>query len=194
MHPHRRAEQLMGMPQTAEMWTAEQIRALPDDGLRHEVVDGEHLVSPSPRPLHQIAVAGLMRRLDSYVRAHRLGMLLTSPADIELDPNTLMQPDVFVTHNLRVKVWKDALPLRLAIEVLSPSTARADRLIKRRRFQRAAIEYWIVDLDARLVERWRPGDERPEVATERLEWQPEPHVPPLALDLVALFREVHAED
>jgi Uma2 family endonuclease len=184
----------MGMPQTAEIWTAEHIRALPDDGLRHEVVDGEHLVSPAPRPLHQAAVAELMRRLDPYVREHHLGRVWTSPADIELDPRTLMQPDVFVTRSRRVKTWKDALPLRLAIEVLSPSTARADRIVKRRRFQRAAIEYWIVDLEARLWERWRPGDERPEVAAEKLEWQPEPALPPLTLDLFAFFREVHAED
>jgi Uma2 family endonuclease len=184
----------MGMPQAAEIWTAERIRALPDDGLRHEVVDGEHLVSPSPRPLHQAAVAELMVRLDPYVREHRLGRVWTSPADLELDRKSLMQPDVFVTRNRRVKTWKDALPLRLAVEVLSPSTARADRIVKRRRFQRAAIEYWIVDLDARVVERWRPGDARPEVATEKLEWRPEPALPPLVLDLVAFFREVHAED
>ena len=184
----------MGMPQAAETWTAEQIRALPDDGLRHEVVDGEHLVSPSPRPLHQAAVAELMWWLDRYVREHRLGRLWTSPADIELDRKSLVQPDVFVTRNRRVKSWKDAVPLRLAVEVLSPSTARADRIVKRRRFQRASVEYWIVDLDARLVERWRPGDQRPEVATEKLEWQPEQSLPPLAIDLVAFFREVDAED
>jgi Uma2 family endonuclease len=184
----------MGMPQTAEIWTAERIRALPDDGLRHEVVDGEHLVSPSPRPLHQFAVAELFWYLDRYVREHRLGRLWTSPADLELDPKTLVQPDLFVTRKARVKTWKDALPLRLAIEVLSPSTARADRIVKRRRFQRAAVEYWIVDLKARLFERWRPGDKRPEVASERLEWQPEPALPPLQVDLVLFFREVHAED
>ena len=184
----------MGMPQAAEIWTAERIRALPDDGLRHEVVDGEHLVSPAPRAPHQDAVFVLSRLLHEYVKRHALGKVMFSPADIELDRRTLVQPDVFVTRNRRVKTWKDALPLRLAIEVLSPSTARADRIVKRRRFQRAAIEYWIVDLDARVVERWRPADKRPEIASEKLEWHPEPAVPPLVIDLVALFREVHGED
>jgi Uma2 family endonuclease len=184
----------MGMPQTAEIWTAERIRALPDDGLRHEVVDGEHLVSPSPRLKHQRALGLLWGPLRLYVLQHQLGECLTSPADVELDPRTLVQPDLFVTAKRRAKDWTEILPLRLAIEVLSPSTARADRIVKRRRFQRAAIEYWIVDLDARVVERWRPGDERPEVATEKLEWQPEPAVPPLVMDLVAFFREVHAEE
>ena len=184
----------MGMPQTAEIWTAEQIRALPDDGLRHEVVDGEHLVTPAPRALHQIAISELEAILRPYVREHGLGRVIFSPADIELDRQTLMQPDLFVTRKVRVRTWKDAVPLRLAIEVLSPSTARADRIVKRRRFQRAAIECWIVDLDARVVEVWRPGDKRPEVAAERLEWQPEPALPPLVIDLLAFFREAHADE
>jgi len=183
----------MGMPQTAELWTAERIRALPDDGLRHEVVDGEHLVSPAPRPLHQIALAGLFRRLDPYVLRHGLGRVLSSPADIELDPRTLMQPDLFVTAALRVRTWTDVQPLRLAIEILSPTTARADRFVKPRRFQRAGVEYWIVDLDARLIERWRPADKRPEVQAERLSWQPGGAPAPLVLELGELFREIEGE-
>lgn len=183
----------MGMPQAAVVWTAERIRSLPDDGLRHEVVDGEHLVSPSPRPLHQIAVAELFRRLDPYVREHGLGRVMTSPADIELDPRTLMQPDLFVMAARHIRIWSEVLPLRLAVEILSPSTARADRLVKRRRFQRAAIEYWVVDLDARLVERWRPADRRPEVLERRLLWEPEGAPVPLALDLADLFREVEGD-
>jgi len=58
-------------------------------------------------------------------------------------------------------------------------------------FQRAGVpEYWIVDLDARSVERWRPGDERPEVLTERLRWQPDTATPPLEIDLSAFFAQV----
>jgi Uma2 family endonuclease len=75
--------------------------------------------------------------------------------------------------------------------VLSPTTARADRTIKRLLFQRTGVpEYWIVDLDTRLVERWRPGDARPEVLTERLRWQPEPGTDPLEIDLSAFFAQV----
>ncbi len=184
----------MGMPQAAEIWTAERIRSLPDDGLRHEVVDGEHLVTPAPRLLHQRAVSRMEVLLRPYVEANGLGELFHSPADVELDPHTLVQPDVFVTAKRRAKDWTEILPLRLAVEVLSPSSARADRRVKRPRYQRAGVEYWIVDLDARLVERWRPGDERPEIVAEQLEWRPEPSVPPLTIDLPAFFREVHAEE
>ncbi len=180
----------MGMPETAELWTAERVRALPDDGFRHEVVDGEHLVTPAPRLVHQRAVRLLQRRLSDYVVAHGLGECFASPADVEFDPHTMVQPDVFVTANRRAKTWLEILPLRLAVEIVSPSSARADRIVKRRRFQRASVEYWIVDLDARLVERWRPGDKRPEVLEERLLWQPEGASAPLLVELEALFREM----
>lgn len=75
--------------------------------------------------------------------------------------------------------------------MLSPSSARADRHIKRRRYQRAGIaEYWIVDLDARLIERWRPDDERPELLAEELVWRPAGSSEPLRLELPMLFAEV----
>ena len=57
-----------------------------------------------------------------------------------------------------------------------------------------AGEYWIVDLDARLIERWRPDDERPEILTGRLVWHPAPaRHPPFELDLEKYFEELGAE-
>ncbi|MFN8574104.1 MAG: Uma2 family endonuclease [Gemmatimonadaceae bacterium] len=82
------------------------------------------------------------------------------------------------------------MPL-LTIEVLSPSTARNDRITKRSRFQRSGVpEYWIVDLDARVVERWRPDDARPEVLGTTFEWSPPGATTALVLDLVTLFADV----
>jgi Uma2 family endonuclease len=82
----------------------------------------------------------------------------------------------------------------LAIEVLSPSSARHDRVRKRPLFQRHVPEYWIVDIDARLVERWRPGDERPEIITESLVWQPDAGVPAFHLTLESLFAGLEGAD
>jgi Uma2 family endonuclease len=186
----------MGMPLATEGWTAEMVRALPDDGKRYEVVAGELLVTPAPRLPHQAAVLRLLLALHPYVEHHRLGCVLQSPADIEFDPRTLVQPDVFVAplvQGRRPRAWTDIHALTLAVEVLSPSTARADRSVKRRLYQRTGAEYWIVDLDARLVERWRPGDERPEVLTDVLAWQPDPALEPLTIELPALFREIWGE-
>lgn len=79
----------------------------------------------------------------------------------------------------------------LAIEVLSPSTARYDRGFKRRYYQRAGVgESWVVDPDALLVERWRPGDERPEVLDREVAWQPAPTVVPLVIDLPVMFSQL----
>lgn len=167
----------MGMPQIMHAWTPEEVRALPDDGRRYEVVRGELLVTPAPSFQHQDAVFRLTRTLRDYTERTGVGYALMSPADIEPEAVALVQPDVFVCPlpaGRRPNSWADFSHLLLAVEVISPSSARADRTVKWLLFQRAEVpEYWIVDLDARLVERWRPGDARPEVLTERLEWRPD---------------------
>src|SRR5687767_4902988 len=86
----------MGMPAQNIEWTAEMVRALPDDGNRYEAVDGELLVSPAPTPRHQAVLARLFLILSPYVTQHRLGWVWWSPADIELSPHTVVQPDLFV--------------------------------------------------------------------------------------------------
>jgi Uma2 family endonuclease len=184
----------VGMPQAANDWTVERVLALPDDGNRYEVVDGELLVSPSPEFHHQDAVLALATILRPHVRANDIGIVCIAPADIELDDRTLVQPDIFVFEPPEGRApehWRDVRSILLAIEVLSPSTARYDRQLKRRRYQRQGIpEYWIVDLDARLVERWRPGDERPEILNQTIEWVPDGGKPVLTIDLEGLFREM----
>lgn len=187
----------MGMPQHATRWSAEMVRALPEDGHRYEVVDGELLVTPAPGSQHQRAVSLLLPLLDQHARAKGIGEALVAPADIELDPHGMVQPDVFV-HGLiegrPPRAWNVGAPLLLVVEILSPATARADRTTKRRRYQRAGIpEYWIVDLDARVIERWRPGDERPEVLGETIEWRPAVGAEPLTIALPPLFARIHGE-
>jgi Uma2 family endonuclease len=183
----------MGMPETLERWTAARVRDLPDDGKRYEVVDGELFVTPAPTFDHQRAVGELYVLLRAHCQSIGCGEAVTSPADVEFDPRTLVQPDVFVVPigAGRPKRWSDIRSLLLASEILSPSTARADRTVKRRRYQRAGVpEYWIFDLDARLVERWRPGDERPEVLSDRITWQPEAGIAALEINLPAFFARV----
>ncbi|MBA3345788.1 MAG: Uma2 family endonuclease [Gemmatimonadales bacterium] len=182
------------MPQTAQNWTVERVLALPEDGNRYEVVDGALLVTPSPSFHHQDAILALARRLDPLVRSSGTAYLSIAPADIEFDKHTLVQPDLFVSElpgGRRPERWTDITRILLAVEVLSPSTAPADRHVKRRLYQRHGVpEYWIVDLDARLVERWRPGEERPEILCETLSWQVSGSHAPFELDLPGFFAEV----
>jgi Uma2 family endonuclease len=158
----------------APVTTIEELLALPADGQRHELLDGVHVVSPAPRPRHQIALGNLWSHLLEVIRGRTDVYAFTSPADIVLGPKTLVQPDLFVVHRTpgqRLERWADVGVPLLAIEILSPTTAPRDRGAKRRIYQRAGVtEYWIVDLDARLIERWRPEDTRPEVADETLPW------------------------
>ena len=178
----------MGMPDTIH-WTREQVLNLPADGNRYELVDGELIVSPSPALKHQWLLATLFALLEPYVSAGKLGQVLWSPADLELESGQLTQPDMFVLPGAPVSGrWEDApLPL-LVVEALSPSTARYDRGLKRRFYQRAGVpEYWIVDIDARVVERWRQADERPEVLDAELTWSPRDTYAPLVIPLPELF-------
>jgi Uma2 family endonuclease len=169
-------------------------RALPDDGKRYEVLDGELFVTPAPSLLHQRALAALLEIVAPYVRQHALGETFLAPADIEFSPRRMLQPDLFVvplSPRGRAREWADVRSLLLAVEALSPSTARADRHNKRIIYQGEGVpEYWIIDLDARLAERWRPGDERPEILIESLVWSPHASVAPLEIDLVGFFGSI----
>jgi Uma2 family endonuclease len=184
----------MHMQHATKRWTVDDLAALPDDGSRYEVVDGELLVTPAPSVRHQNAVLELAVVLREYVARHGLGRTFVSPADIAYGPHSSVQPDVFVAPPLEgasIERWDQLGPLLLVVEVISPGTARQDRFTKRLLYQRQGIaEYWIVDLDARLIERWRPTDERPEILVDRLTWQPVDAVEPLVIELEPFFREI----
>jgi Uma2 family endonuclease len=187
----------MGMPLLHSDWTAAQAIALPDDGNRYEVLDGALVVMPPPSWAHQVAVEQLYLLLHAYVRAQSLGWVKLSPSAVVLSERRLVQPDLFVLprgEGPAPRDWSDITALLLAVEVLSPSTARRDRWQKRRMYQAFGVsEYWIVDTNARLVERWRPEDERPEMCSEQLTWAPKGARAPLVIELVELFAVVAGE-
>ncbi len=173
--------------------TAEMVRALPDDGNRYEVVYGELLVTPSPRPWHQVLVHRLTLAIGVYLEREPVGIALAAPADISWGPDVLVQPDVFVVApgEARTLTWSRMRTLLLVAEVLSPSTARGDRFLKRLRYREASVPlYWVVDGDERLVEIWTPADEFPAVERERLAWHPPGAREPLTLSLEKFFRPI----
>jgi Uma2 family endonuclease len=192
----------MSRPPTTERkrWTADEARALQDESCpwpRYECIDGELLVSPGARPAHYYAQMALYERVRAYVRAQQLGEAYIPPTDVTLEPGTTVQPDLYVVLGWpprRLRTWSEIGALLLAVEVLSPSTARYDRLVKRRFFARMGVpEYWIVDPDTRLIERSYP-DGRVDVLGEELRWQPDGAAEPLVLDLAAFFVEAIGEE
>ena len=186
----------MGMPALREhAWTADEVRALPEvPGKRFEVVDGELLVSPGPRRPHQVVLSRLFTVLTPYVDRYALGLLLWGPGEIQFDATTLVQPDLFLLHN-DVLEEEHTVPVcttnpaavRLIIEALSPSTARHDRVVKLARYRRQRLEYWIVDHEAGVIERWLPDATHPEILALSLSWRVAEVDEPLVIDLHALF-------
>ena len=199
LHVYFYAEHLMSMPALTERhWTPDELHEFiethPVPVPRYELVHGELLVTPSPTSLHQRLVFEIAMRLHPYVKQHDLGEVRISPSDLRPIPDALLQPDVYVIPAIdrrRAPLEDPVTRVLIAVEVLSPSSARFDRVIKRRLYQEIGVtEYWLVDPDAQTVERWRPGDERPEIIDREIVWQPASAADSFVLDIPALFREV----
>ncbi len=187
----------MGMAATAtKEWTYEMLETLPDDGNRYEIIDGELHVTPPPGFPHQGVSWELTLLIGNYLERYPVGKGFFAPGDVIIDPRNVVEPDLFVIPRTepKPKAWKDIKSLLLAIEIVSPSSARRDRHKKRLLYQRFKVpEYWIVEPVAHLIERWRPEDQRPEILTETIEWQPSPEYPALRIDLQAFFAKVGSE-
>ena len=183
----------LGEPAPRPYFSAEMVRSLPDDGNRYETVRGELLVTPAPRLWHEEMVGRLYIALREYLRLEPVGHVFGSRSDISWGPDTLVEPDVFVAplEEVRTLDWARIRTLLLVVEVLSPSSRRADRFTKRVEYQRQNIPcYWIVDPDERQVEIWSPADTFPRFEREGLVWHPAGAAHPLAIPLDELFRPI----
>jgi len=134
--------------------------ALPADGKRYEIHDGDLCVTPAPSPQHQIVSANLFRALDAHVRAQDLGLVLYAPLDVILsdrdDETTILQPDLVYFDRGRLDVIRargvEGAPT-LAIEILSPTTAAIDRNTKRALYARYGVPWlWLVDPETHSIE------------------------------------------
>ncbi len=128
----------------------------PDDGNRHEIVEGEWITTPAPEVPHQRARRRLGRILDEHAARHGLGEVFFAPLDVVLSPEDVVQPDlIFVSSGRAAVITRKNIQGApdLVAEVLSPTTASIDRTQRRALYERAgAREYWIADPDARTLE------------------------------------------
>lgn len=181
----------MSMPTLKRDWTVDDLADLPDDGQRYEVIDGELFVTPSPSYDHQAAALALVRLLGDYVDRERIGYAFIAPADVIFSPRRGVQPDVFVVpaaNGRRPRSFSEVKRLLLAAEILSPSTARTDRVVKRTLYRDEGVaEFWIVDLESRIFERSTPAEPRVEVLDRRIEWHPDGASAPLVIDVADYF-------
>jgi len=177
-------------------YTAEMVRALTDETRpwpRYETVYGELLVTPAPWLWHQEIVLRLATALRQYLDRERVGHVFVSPSDISWGPDTLVQPDVFVVpiEQARTMTWSGITTLLLAVEVLSPSSLRADRFTKRRLYQEVGVAaYWVIDPDDQSADVWTPGDRFPATERTRLVWTPSTATTAFEVRLGELFRPI----
>jgi Uma2 family endonuclease len=135
--------------------TYEDYVLIPEDGLRHEILDGEHYVSPAPKRTHQRASSKLHIRLGYFIEERDLGEIYAAPFDVRFSEHDIAQPDLIFISNERSGILNEdnakGAP-DLVVEILSDSTRQIDEGIKRRLYERAgAVEYWLVDSKRRTV-------------------------------------------
>lgn len=165
----------------------------PNDGKRHEIIDGDHYVSPSPSNPHQSASRWIQMQLFRQIEEVGTGYVINAPMDVELTDYDIVQPDIIVVAQSRRLVIK---PVRVigapdvVIEILSPSNVNHDRVTKLSLYERVAIpEYWIVDTEAQRLDRYTLGDRGygdPIRVTETIEYR---HLEMAAtVDLIRVWR------
>jgi len=130
----------------------------PDDGQRHEIINGEHFVNPAPGTYHQDLSRHIQFQLYAAIELTGLGRVYDAPCDVQLTESDIVQPDIIVV--LQAKIRK-ITPTKikcvpdLLIEILSPSTRTYDNTDKKQLYEREKVpEYWIVDPQEHSVTRW----------------------------------------
>ena len=154
-------------------WTLEEVRRLPEDGNRYELVRGELFVTPSPTEDHEMIAARLHEVLAPYVARNGLGLVFR-PRAVFRRRGSEVEPDLQVRQAKRpgAKDWDESPTPILVIEILSPTTRRRDREQKRSFYiEEGVAEYWIVDPEEKAITRVRPG-EKDEHIVDRLLWSP----------------------
>ena len=136
--------------------TYDDLRDMPDDGLRREVLEGELIVNPAPRRDHQEIVANLDWILQRFLRASGSGRVYTHPVDLYLGRHDIVQPDLVVIRDARLGIYRPEgvidEPPDTVVEILSPSTRGIDLVRKMALYARSGVpEYWVADPERRML-------------------------------------------
>jgi Uma2 family endonuclease len=185
----------MALHDLARKLTYEDYALIPEDGQRHEIIDGEHYVSPAPYLPHQDLLVELTLRLGGFVKAHRLGRFLIAPADVLLSVHDIVQPDLFFISNERAAIAQEknvqGAP-DLVVEILSKGTRRLDERIKLEAYDRCGVrEYWLFDRFRKGVQVWDRTDggfrQRPFLSAAAEDVLTSPLLPGFELPLAEVF-------
>jgi Uma2 family endonuclease len=170
----------------------------PDDGNRHELIDGEHYVTPSPVPRHQAIALNIAVLIRNHLDAHPVGRIYTAPLDVLFSDVDVVEPDLLYVSRERLDAVMTAKNVAgapdLVVEIGSPGTRRRDETIKRRLYERAGVsEYWVVDPDVDVVRVYRLTEGRytrvAELSHEHGDVLTTALLPGLQLPLARIFRD-----
>ncbi|MBI3359091.1 MAG: Uma2 family endonuclease [Nitrospirae bacterium] len=176
-------------------FTYEDYLLFPQDGKRHELIDGEHFMSPAPKTFHQSILGHLFTAFSNFLKQSKLGKVFMAPTDVVLSDLDVVEPDLlfiasanlhFITEN-NIQGAPD-----LVVEVLSPSSRKTDEMIKRKLYQQYGVqEYWIVDPELQMVKIYRMTESgyvrTAELSSEKNEILTTPLLPGMEIELTAIF-------
>jgi Uma2 family endonuclease len=150
--------------------TYEDYLLIPEDGQRHEILDGEHYVTAAPFLRHQRISSRLHVRLGSFVERHGLGEFFSAPVDVVLSLHDIVQPDLLFISNERTRIAEEknvqGAP-DLVVEIFSKSTRARDEGLKLERYELLGVtEYWTVDPETRTARVYRRQADRLALAAE----------------------------
>ena len=183
------------MVRSARRLTYDDLVGFPEDGRRHEIIDGVHYVTPSPVVRHQVLVGRLHFAIESWVRGHQgAGQVFLSPLDVVLSPHDVVEPDLLFVARNREDILTEpnvqGAP-SLAVEVLSKHTRARDLRLKRDLYERTGVlEYWLVDSKTSEVSIFRQAGANRFGPVETLDWSRQletPLLPGFTLALSELF-------
>src|ERR1044071_852343 len=169
----------------------------PDDGLRHELIDGEHYVTPSPNDKHQRLLGTLHLLIGQWLRLQPIGKVWLAPFDVVFSRSDVVEPDLLYISNERKARILTAANVQgtpeLVVEIGSPSTRKRDETVKRDLYERAGVsEYWFVDPEREVVRVYRRDRDRfarpVELSLEAADVLTTPLLQGLALPLSEIFR------
>lgn len=139
--------------------TTEDFMLFPDDGNRHEILEGDHYMTPPPNTRHQAISVRLLLILGTFVETQRLGQIFSAPTGVVLSEHDVVQPDLLFIAAARATIIREMLiegAPDLVIEIVSPGSRRIDQVLKRRQYERCGVkEYWIVDPELETVRIYR---------------------------------------
>ena len=170
----------------------------PEDGMRHELIDGEHYATPAPIWRHQAISRNLIGMIWSYLQQHPIGHVFAAPFDVIFSNVDVVEPDVLYLSKQRIaqlepSPWIKGAP-NLVVEIGSPGTRKRDETIKRRLYERFGVdEYWVIDPELDTIKLYRRTNNQyervAELTLENGDVLTTPLLPGLELPLAKIFED-----